>query len=314
MTQSGQDDAKSKEIKPNPSNQFSLTVSVISNHLELHLHDTISKSMYHNSFNAKELQSCGFSATQANNLQNVCKFMESARKGHHQLQFKISIQKNENSEITDADIAIITILKQDDFFPLEIKMKLKQTPRKKTDILEEHIIDLQSKNKKLTERVEQKISEIAELKRHIMPKGTIVMWSGNRDNIPKGWLLCDGKNGTPDLRNRFIIGVGDRYKVNAKGGTESHKHNITVNGHQLTINQIPSHTHSAHSGWQLWAKVSGSHMPGHFSGTDTIGGKSFLGAGLTNTGGNQAHSHGASASNSGHLPPYYALCFIVKVI
>ena len=39
-----------------------------------------------------------------------------------------------------------------------------------------------------------------------VPSGAILMWSGSSDLIPDGWLLCDGTNGTPDLRNRFVVG------------------------------------------------------------------------------------------------------------
>lgn len=40
-----------------------------------------------------------------------------------------------------------------------------------------------------------------------LPSGVIVMWSGS--SIPSGWALCDGTNGTPDLRDRFIVGAGE---------------------------------------------------------------------------------------------------------
>ena len=50
------------------------------------------------------------------------------------------------------------------------------------------------------------------------PSGGIVMWSGSVASIPSGWLLCDGTNGTPDLRNRFIVGAGSTYAVGATGG------------------------------------------------------------------------------------------------
>ena len=51
-----------------------------------------------------------------------------------------------------------------------------------------------------------------------LPKGIIVSWYGSIEEIPKGWALCDGNNTTPDLRNRFIIGGGDKYKIGEKGG------------------------------------------------------------------------------------------------
>ena len=52
-----------------------------------------------------------------------------------------------------------------------------------------------------------------------IPKGLICMWSGSE--VPTGWYLCDGENGTPDLRNRFIVGAGDSYAIGNKGGSNT---------------------------------------------------------------------------------------------
>ena len=41
--------------------------------------------------------------------------------------------------------------------------------------------------------------------------GMIMLWSGNYDNIPAGWYLCNGGNGTPNLTDRFVIGSGSKY-------------------------------------------------------------------------------------------------------
>ena len=88
------DDAKSDdEQNDDKYKHYSLTISIIKNRLELHLHDTKTKYMYHGSFDANVLQKAGFSAKQSSNLESICKFIESARKGHQQLQFEISIEK-----------------------------------------------------------------------------------------------------------------------------------------------------------------------------------------------------------------------------
>lgn len=68
-----------------------------------------------------------------------------------------------------------------------------------------------------------------------IPTGVILMWSGEIVDIPSGWVLCDGNNGTPDLRNRFVMGAGDAYDVGATGGESF----VT-----LTTHEIPSHKHS----------------------------------------------------------------------
>src|SRR5690606_19438934 len=69
-----------------------------------------------------------------------------------------------------------------------------------------------------------------------IPIGGIIMWSGSIDSIPPGWALCDGRNGTPDLRDKFIVGAGQSYQVGNTGGRKE----VT-----LTTSQLPTHTHTA---------------------------------------------------------------------
>ena len=54
-----------------------------------------------------------------------------------------------------------------------------------------------------------------------VPNGAIIMWSGTVATIPDGFSLCDGSNGTPDLRNRFVVGAGSTYAVGATGGSSA---------------------------------------------------------------------------------------------
>lgn len=61
----------------------------------------------------------------------------------------------------------------------------------------------------------------------VVPRGGIILWSGSIASIPTGWQLCDGTNGTPDLRNRFIVCAGDTYAVNDTGGTAQYPQNDT---------------------------------------------------------------------------------------
>ena len=97
-----------------------------------------------------------------------------------------------------------------------------------------------------------------------LPIGSIIMWSGDTSSIPTGWQLCDGTNGTPDLRNRFVIGAGDTYPVGNTGGNADSvvvEHSHTINDHNHTFsgsgsdnvdisvsgttgNQSQSHNHS----------------------------------------------------------------------
>lgn len=145
------------------------------------------------------------------------------------------------------------------------------------------------------------------------PSGGIILWSGAADAIPSGWVLCNGSNSTPDLRNRFVIGAGSTYAVGATGGsadaiTVSHTH--TVSG---TTGDGGSHYHSYQTGYQTNVPIQGSN--GNFGGgtpddTSHIYYSSTVDA--------HTHSFSATTASTGssgtgaNLPPYYALCYIMK--
>lgn len=140
----------------------------------------------------------------------------------------------------------------------------------------------------------------------LVPSGVIVLWSGTTGNIPSGWYLCDGTNGTPNLTDRFVVGAGGSYGVGNTGGANS----VT-----LTTSQIPSHTHTFSGTTNSAAAFSGANMLGNGS---SIG----QGAGNLNHAyrGDGTHSHtfsGTTASTGGgssheNRPPYYALAYIMK--
>jgi microcystin-dependent protein len=69
----------------------------------------------------------------------------------------------------------------------------------------------------------------------LIPSGVITLWSGAVSAIPSGWVLCNGSNSTPDLRDRFVVGAGSTYAVGATGGANT----VT-----LDTTMIPAHTHS----------------------------------------------------------------------
>lgn len=65
----------------------------------------------------------------------------------------------------------------------------------------------------------KKVSELntIDISKALLPRGTIVAWSGSKNTIPAGWALCEGLNGTPDLRDRFIVGAGGGYAPGITG-------------------------------------------------------------------------------------------------
>ncbi|RJP30013.1 MAG: prepilin-type N-terminal cleavage/methylation domain-containing protein [Candidatus Omnitrophota bacterium] len=126
--------------------------------------------------------------------------------------------------------------------------------------------------------------------------GSIIIWSGTVASIPTGWQLCDGTNGTPDLRDKFVVGArqdsGGTAMTTVSGG-------LTKTGgeakHTMTIAEMPPHSHS-YRWWAYW----------YFSGSSELAAKgSFDDNRQTSTvGGGQPFNV---------LPPYYALCFIMKI-
>jgi microcystin-dependent protein len=170
-------------------------------------------------------------------------------------------------------------------------------------------------------------------------KGMIMMFSGA--SIPKGWALCDGTDGTPNLVDRFILGgKGDDVGTASSGasftGTGGSKSftattaavslSVTVSDTTLTIDQIPEHSHLVARYYTEPHYIEGSAKL-HFN--DGVVIKTWdeseqpIGthwkASSGSTGGSLGHNHGASVSPSSHshtasiTPPYYILAFIMKV-
>jgi len=150
---------------------------------------------------------------------------------------------------------------------------------------------------------------------YAVPTGGIIMWSGSIATIPTGWLLCNGTSGTPDLRNRFIIGA---YLDNAgisnttitgantkTGGSKdaiivSHTHTATVTdpGHSHTYRRFDPSTQNASLSTPYGGRVFGY--------TDNIA-TSTSATGIT-----VGNSTTGSAGTDANLVPYYAIAFIMK--
>ena len=136
-----------------------------------------------------------------------------------------------------------------------------------------------------------------------IPVGGIVIWSGTKTSIPEGWALCDGRtsNGrtTPNLSNRFVIGAGGRYAVDKQGGLES----VT-----LDLKNVPSHRHTYYFGcgnifWLAWKDANDFYdKTGHYS--------KYSNTAYTETAGG---SKGTTTIAHDNMPPYYTLCYIMRV-
>jgi hypothetical protein len=145
--------------------------------------------------------------------------------------------------------------------------------------------------------------------------GMIMLWSGSSASIPSGWLLCDGTNSTPDLRNRFVVGAGSTYAVDATGGSAnaivvSHTHTATVTD--------PGHNHltgNPDTGGGSYFGVAGASGGNAGNRDGLVGGLINSNTYVTNTkttGVTVANSTEGSSGTNANLPPYYALCYIMR--
>jgi microcystin-dependent protein len=144
----------------------------------------------------------------------------------------------------------------------------------------------------------------------IIPTGGIIIWSGAANAIPSGWLLCNGSNGTPDLRNRFVVGAGSTYAVAATGGSADSI--VVSHTHTASTNTTGAHTHASATGGVFLTTAGGEIMAGGF---DVPFNRTSTNA-TTASAGDHSHtvtvdSTGSSGTNA-NLPPYYALCYIMK--
>jgi hypothetical protein len=130
-----------------------------------------------------------------------------------------------------------------------------------------------------------------------VPAGFIGLWSGAANAIPAGWSLCDGANGTPNLVDKFVLGAGTASPaVGATGGLKdavvvSHTHTATDSGHTHSgVLRTTSSSPSVAGGSSAWLKEQNSNT------------------GYANI---TVSTEGQSGTNA-NMPPYYALCYIMK--
>jgi len=145
--------------------------------------------------------------------------------------------------------------------------------------------------------------------------GMIMMWSGTIATIPSGWLLCNGSNGTPDLRNKFIVGayedsagVASTTITGSDTQTGGSKDAIVVSHTHTASVTDPGHTHVTTYPY-VSANPSGT-FDANASGTPH---NLFMNTMSTATTGiSVSNSTTGSSGTNANLVPYYALAFIMK--
>ncbi len=160
--------------------------------------------------------------------------------------------------------------------------------------------------------------KVQENNHDLVPRGTIIMWHGRRDSIPEGWRICNGDKGTPDLRNRFIVSVGDKYEVNDKAGQDR----VT-----LKMEEMPKHNHTATSTidnkdgnhlhyWNGYKKRKHDGGGGDVRSREKISNDSK--DVINNNDGAHTHrintqiGHSGGGASHENRPAYYALFFLMK--
>lgn len=169
----------------------------------------------------------------------------------------------------------------------------------------------------------------------LIPTGFIAMWTGTV--APNGWVLCDGSNGTPDLRGRFVLGQGQgtgltNRILNSVGGTETHlltALEIPTHTHTGTTTSDGTHTHTINDPGHTHSQTtinddynnSGANPPG-FS-ADSAGSVTWNNINSSTTGisinSNGAHQHTFTTDSTGggtahnNMPPFYVLAYIMKI-
>ena len=136
-----------------------------------------------------------------------------------------------------------------------------------------------------------------------VPVGGIIMWSGAITDIPTGWAICNGQNGTPDLRGRFVLGAGQGTGLTPRTAGEAGGYET----HMLSENEMPKHSHSfsfVNNGFpDNWGRRDTTFQNGHFIvRPDSWGNPATYST--TEKGSSVAHNN---------MPPYYVLAYIMRI-
>jgi hypothetical protein len=144
------------------------------------------------------------------------------------------------------------------------------------------------------------------------PAGGIIMWSGSIASIPLGFALCNGSSGTPDLRDRFIVGAGSTYTPGNIGGSANAV--VVSHSHTFAGDALGTHAHN-----MSFHQTSKSNNATPFMLSSPINGENLNGTLTLSTTNVSAGTPSGTISTAGvsgtnaNLPPYYALAYIMKL-
>jgi microcystin-dependent protein len=150
---------------------------------------------------------------------------------------------------------------------------------------------------------------------HYVPSGGIIMWSGSIAAIPTGWVLCNGSNSTPDLRNRFVVGAGSSYNPGNTGGASTvalSTANLPAHNHSASSSSTVSDPGHSHSYINSGANYSNNYSP--YSGPSVNNETRTTSPATTGISVSTSTTIGNTGSGTAHenRPPYYALAYIMK--
>ena len=163
-----------------------------------------------------------------------------------------------------------------------------------------------------------------------IPTGLISMWSGSIASIPSGWVLCNGSNGTPDLRNRFIVGahsdatgVANTTITGTSTVTGGSKDAITVSHTHTATSSVTDPTHGHALNGSAWSgavtdglttadSIAGRNQTATAYYTNGNSGNPFVEKSATGISVSTTVASSGSSGTNANLPPYYALAFIMK--
>ena len=165
----------------------------------------------------------------------------------------------------------------------------------------------------------------------LIPVKGIIMWSGTivEAEALANWAICDGQNGTPDLRDKFVLGVGSTLNTSTAtkgelGGTNSytlalnqmpqHKHDVSDSGHTHSITD-PGHAHT----WQRQdSQINAGYRPWPANNNDCVStnvNTSNESTGITGTqngNANISESLKGGTTSIENRPAYWSLCYLMR--